>query len=108
MRLRNKAQKIYNLIAQCMITTIRFYMRWISPVLGERCRFYPSCSRYTVQAIEIYGIFRGGCLSVRRILKCHPLHPGGVDFVPGTDMESEYDTKSRIRSTEPQENKTST
>ena len=77
-------------------------------MLGERCRFYPSCSRYTVQAIEIYGVFWGGYLGVRRVLKCHPLHPGGVDFVPGTDVTSEYDTKSKIRGIEIQKNKTNT
>jgi putative membrane protein insertion efficiency factor len=65
-----------------LLTTIRVYQRFISPVLSPACRFAPSCSRYTYEAIEKYGIARGGWLGVRRILRCHPLHPGGYDPVP--------------------------
>lgn len=61
---------------------IRFYQRYISPGLGSNCRFYPSCSQYTYQAVEKYGILRGGWLGVRRIARCHPFNKGGYDPVP--------------------------
>jgi hypothetical protein len=64
------------------LALIRFYRRWISVVLPASCRFYPSCSQYTYQAIEKYGVLRGGWLGVRRISRCHPFHPGGFDPVP--------------------------
>ncbi|NIN65816.1 MAG: membrane protein insertion efficiency factor YidD [Anaerolineae bacterium] len=65
-----------------LLTTIRAYQRFISPVLSPACRFVPSCSQYTYEAIEKYGIAKGGWLGARRILRCHPLHPGGYDPVP--------------------------
>jgi putative membrane protein insertion efficiency factor len=65
-----------------LLTTIRVYQRYISPVLSPACRFVPSCSQYTYEAIETYGIAKGGWLGARRILRCHPLHPGGYDPVP--------------------------
>ena len=65
-----------------LLTTIRVYQRFISPVLSPACRFVPSCSQYTYEAIEKYGMAKGGWLGVRRILRCHPLHPGGYDPVP--------------------------
>ena len=61
---------------------IRFYQRCISPLFPAKCRFYPTCSAYAFTAIERFGFFRGGWLALRRILKCHPFHPGGVDPVP--------------------------
>ena len=61
---------------------IRFYQRWISPYTPPSCRFYPSCSAYAAQAVERYGLVRGGWLAVRRLLRCHPFHPGGHDPVP--------------------------
>lgn len=64
------------------IALIRVYQRVISPVLGPRCRFYPTCSEYARQAIETHGPWRGSWLSLRRIGRCHPFHPGGVDPVP--------------------------
>jgi len=57
----------------------------ISALTPSRCRFYPTCSEYTKQAIERYGIFRGGWLGVKRICKCHPLNEGGYDPVPDLD-----------------------
>lgn len=66
------------------IGLIRFYQLAISPLLGARCRFTPSCSHYAIAAIQRFGLLRGSWLAVRRLLKCHPLHPGGYDPVPGS------------------------
>jgi len=61
---------------------IRAYQRTLSPLLGPRCRFYPSCSQYTFEAVEVHGVAYGLWLGLRRLARCHPLHPGGVDPVP--------------------------
>ena len=61
---------------------IRCYQRVLSPLLGPRCRFYPSCSQYMYEALQVHGPWRGLWLGLRRIARCHPLHPGGIDPVP--------------------------
>jgi len=61
---------------------IRAYQLVLSPLLGPRCRFYPSCSHYAIEAIETHGALRGSWLSAKRICRCHPFNPGGFDPVP--------------------------
>jgi len=65
--------------SQLLILVIRAYQICLSPLLGRTCRFHPTCSSYTIEAINRYGVLRGGWKSVRRILRCHPWNPGGYD-----------------------------
>ena len=67
---------------QLIRVLIRAYQLAISPLLGARCRFYPSCSQYALEAVERHGSRRGGWLAIRRLARCHPFHPGGYDPVP--------------------------
>lgn len=67
------------------ITFIKGYQLFISPLLGSNCRFYPSCSCYACEAIDRFGVVKGGWLASKRILKCHPLNKGGEDPVPPLD-----------------------
>jgi uncharacterized protein len=67
-----------------LLAVVRFYQRAISPAFPPRCRFYPSCSAYALEAIELHGAGRGSWLALRRLAKCAPWHPGGVDLVPGS------------------------
>ncbi len=69
-------------VRDALTAIIRCYQRFISPLLGLNCRFYPSCSSYAGEAVARHGVVRGIWLSVRRVCRCHPLHPGGVDPVP--------------------------
>jgi hypothetical protein len=61
---------------------IRVYQLTLSPWLGGSCRFYPTCSNYALEAIELHGVWRGGWLTLRRLGRCHPFHPGGFDPPP--------------------------
>ena len=58
------------------------YQRFVSPVLGPRCRFYPSCSSYALEAVQVHGAVKGAALATARVCRCHPWNPGGVDHVP--------------------------
>jgi len=70
------------MIKQILIIFIKGYQYFISPLTGQRCRFYPSCSQYALEAIIKYGCLKGSFLALKRVLKCHPFHPGGFDPVP--------------------------
>jgi hypothetical protein len=65
-----------------LIQLIRFYKYFISPLLGNNCRFYPSCSSYALKALEQHGVIIGLFLTIKRIVKCQPFHKGGIDHVP--------------------------
>ncbi|MDR5693773.1 MAG: membrane protein insertion efficiency factor YidD [Armatimonadota bacterium] len=67
---------------EILIVAIRGYQRFLSPYLPPSCRFYPSCSQYALEAVSKYGAIRGLWLALRRLLRCHPFHPGGFDPVP--------------------------
>lgn len=68
--------------ARVAAALIRGYRRFVSPLLGPRCRFHPTCSEYALQAVTEHGAMRGGWLALRRIGRCHPFSPGGIDEVP--------------------------
>ena len=68
--------------ARLVVLLVRGYQLLISPVLGPRCRFHPSCSHYVIEAVQTHGVIVGLWLGIRRLLRCHPLHPGGYDPVP--------------------------
>ena len=70
------------MVGRVLIALLRVYKRFLSPMLGPRCRFTPSCSEYAMEAIARFGPLRGGWLAARRVGRCHPLHPGGYDPVP--------------------------
>lgn len=70
------------IVRNVCIIILRVYHYGISPLLGHRCRFYPSCSVYAEQAIKRHGVIKGLYLTIHRILRCHPFHPGGIDPVP--------------------------
>lgn len=69
------------MIARVLLALLAFYQRAVSPWLPSACRFYPTCSEYMREAVVRYGPWRGVALGVRRLLRCHPFHPGGLDPV---------------------------
>lgn len=71
-----------------IIAPIIAYQRWLSPFLGNNCRFTPSCSCYAIEAINRFGVVKGGWLAGKRIIKCHPMNPGGEDPVPKSKQEN--------------------
>ena len=69
-------------VARMLTAAVVAYRRYVSPALPARCRFYPSCSAYAQEALTRHGALRGTWLTIRRLLRCHPFHPGGYDPVP--------------------------
>lgn len=74
-----------------LIALVRGYQYAISPLLGPRCRFWPSCSNYALEALREHGALRGGWLTLKRLGKCHPFHPGGIDPVPPATRCCDHD-----------------
>jgi putative membrane protein insertion efficiency factor len=74
-----------------MIGLVRGYQVLLSPVLGNNCRYYPSCSSYTIEAMEKWGAWRGLLMGIRRVGRCHPFHEGGYDPVPDPPMRGSAD-----------------
>lgn len=70
------------MLKKLFLKVIRFYQIVISPLKPPTCRFYPTCSQYGLESIQRFGAIRGGFLTIKRIVKCHPFHPGGFDPVP--------------------------
>lgn len=75
-----------------LLLLIKLYQILLSPFLGQRCRFYPSCSNYAYEAIAVHGAIKGGWFAIKRLFKCHPWHPGGIDKVPPL-MPKKYQKK---------------
>jgi len=73
------------------VLLLRAYRLLISPLYGPTCRFYPSCSAYALEAFEVHGVVRGGYLTVRRLARCHPWNPGGIDPVPSSGRRTRKD-----------------
>jgi uncharacterized protein len=71
-----------SLPTRAMIALLRGYQVWVSPAFPPMCRFYPSCSAYAIEALQVHGPMAGSWLTLRRLLRCHPWHPGGIDPVP--------------------------
>lgn len=76
-----KTERVKRLTVLLCLYSIRAYQMCLSPLIPRRCRFYPTCSQYFYEAIEKNGIYKGGVMGVKRILCCHPFHPGGYDPV---------------------------
>lgn len=84
-----------------LLAVIRGYRRAVSPLLGKRCRFHPTCSAYAEIAVRAHGPARGGWLAVRRVARCHPFNPGGYDPVPGTPTLSPVAASTVTRARRP-------
>jgi putative membrane protein insertion efficiency factor len=76
------ARRLVRLPADVVVLLLKLWQVLVSPVYGQTCRFYPSCSSYALEAVDRHGLLRGGWLALRRLGRCHPWNPGGVDPVP--------------------------
>ncbi len=74
-------QLLLTILRIFVLTILRIYKRWISPMLPSACRFHPTCSEYTIEAVEKHGALHGVWMGIRRLLRCHPFHEGGFDPV---------------------------
>jgi putative membrane protein insertion efficiency factor len=88
------------MVARALLRLIGFYSRAVSPALPARCRFYPTCSAYAAEAIARHGAAHGSWLALRRLVKCAPWHPGGVDLVPAAPGTVRCSHSSSDRTTE--------
>ena len=84
--LRRLARLAVRLPALAVVGLLRLWQLLVSPVYGPTCRFYPSCTAYAMEAVDRHGLVRGGWLAVRRLARCHPWNPGGVDLVPASKV----------------------
>ena len=88
------------MIKSALLLLLRGYKYLISPMLGQNCRFYPSCSEYAAQAISEYGAAKGSLMAGKRLCKCHPWHEGGVDLVPPKESaNSDSEEKNKEQNT---------
>jgi uncharacterized protein len=83
----SKSTGVVSMLKKVLISIIRFYQVVISPIKPPTCRFYPTCSHYGLEAVQRFGAVKGGWLTMKRILKCHPFHPGGFDPVPQKNQD---------------------
>ncbi|APU18053.1 hypothetical protein FHR81_003859 [Actinoalloteichus hoggarensis] len=86
---RSEAARRAGPVSRVLLLPVRAYQRWISPLLPASCRFYPTCSAYAVEALTVHGAARGIWLTLRRLGRCGPWHPGGLDPVPPRRDSSE-------------------
>ncbi|MGQ8367311.1 membrane protein insertion efficiency factor YidD [Glaciecola sp. 1036] len=84
----SKASTFHKVTSLPFVGAIQFYQTLISPMLGQNCRFHPSCSCYASEALKQHGVIKGSALAIKRISKCHPLHPGGFDPVPSAHKDN--------------------
>lgn len=82
-------EKIRRALRIVFVALIKIYQFTISPLLGPRCRFYPSCSHYAIESFQTQSLLKAFYLSIKRILKCHPFHPGGFDPVPQAEQKTQ-------------------
>lgn len=95
-KLRLYITQLMSLGANSFILLIRGYQRFISPLLGPHCRFTPTCSHYAIIALKRFGLIKGSWLTLKRVLKCHPLHEGGDDPVPPRKDENNRENTNGI------------
>jgi len=82
--------------ARVLVALLNVYRRFVSPLLGPRCRFYPSCSAYALEAVQLHGAVRGSWLAARRLSRCHPFHSGGLDPVPAPRQKAAAGTNPAV------------
>jgi hypothetical protein len=80
-------------LKQIILILIKFYKKFISPILPPSCRFFPTCSQYALESVDRFGAFKGSWLAIKRISRCHPFNPGGIDPVPEVYLEKKFKNK---------------
>ncbi|GHC20140.1 hypothetical protein GCM10010082_09950 [Kushneria pakistanensis] len=88
--LRQLTRGLQKMLRKVLVGLVRCYQYVISPLIGPRCRFWPTCSQYAIEAIQLHGALRGGWLALKRLLRCHPFCAGGVDPVPPADISCRH------------------